>query len=295
MFFKLFNNMYNSIEKTSFTEYNVNDFIEKINFSCSVIEEAFKLIMPVNINNKYFNPHSKGPCSGLIADNSMVTLLMSNIAYKDKIHKDELVIKNRSIIIYHLLCDKTYLKNIDEKILKTLKAHDTLTYQAGGSFVDNECKSILNGKNLFTITKEQMSNLLDEILKYSLNNRKNKSSSNKRRTLNMFDNKFETEHITPFSSTWNGEIDIDRIGNMFPTLEKINGKRGNKNLEIYYTEENKGFTNLIIDLLPTNYDDFNIRNGKKTHITSVEKYNAYCEKNEQLYVKTLLDNLFINQ
>jgi hypothetical protein len=307
IFFKLFNNIYNSVEKTNFTQHNVNDFIEKVTFACSIIEEAYKLIMPVNINNKYYNTQSKGACSGLIAENAMVILLISNISHKDKTCRNELILENTCSIIYHLLCNKTYFK---EEEMEEFKNFDNLTYQAGGAFIYNECKNILNGKNIFTITKNDMSNLLYKILNCSINNRKNKSSSNKRRVLNMFDKilisnfwfvkisqfyigkTFETEHITPFSSRWEGEMDIDRIGNMFPTLDKINSERGNKNLEIYYKEENKDFTNLITDLLPSNYDDFNSRCGRKTSITCIEKYNEYCERNEKLYIKTLLDNLF---
>jgi predicted nucleic acid-binding protein len=331
IFFKLFDNIYNSVEKTNFTQHNVNDFIEKVTFACSIIEEAYKLIMPVNINNKYYNSQSKGACSGLIAENAMVILLTSTISHKDKTCRNELILKNRCIIIYHLLCNKIYFKKKNKKYTKEEEEEeeeemeemeedfkhfnklDKLTYQAGGAFIDNECKNILNGKNIFTITKNDMSNLLYKILNYSLNNRKNKSSSNKRRQLNMYDKilistfwyvkisqfyiekTFETEHITPFSSKWEGEMDIDRIGNLFPTLHTINSERGNKNLEIYYAEKNKDFTNLISDLLPSNYDEFNKRIGKtgrQTCIISIEKYNEYCERNEKLYIKTLLDNLF---
>jgi hypothetical protein len=315
MFFKMYNNLYESLDKTSFTNKNINDFIEKIIFACSIVRESYNLIMPVNINQKYFNSSAKLPYYGLIADNSMVTLLMSNIANKDKLERNDLVNKNRILIIYHLLCDKRYLKNMNDDCLKVIRSYDRLMYEAGGSFVDNACVKILNGENKFTITKEQMSKLLKHVTASSYNNKKSKSSSNKRRQLNIFDKillstfwfvkmskfyiekEFETEHIVPFASTWEeeGEIDIDRIGNLFPTLKEINGKRGNKNLDIYFKEENKSFTNLICDLLPLNYDEFNLRNGKKTSITSIEKYNEHCINNEELYMKTLLDNLFPDQ
>lgn len=315
LFFKIYNNLYGSIEKTDFIEDKVNDFINKVTFACGIIEEAYKLIMPENINNNYYSPQLNGINSELIADNAMVTLFISNIANKDKLLRDDIINKNRCILIYHLLCNKKYLKNINDEKLKVFMSYDKLIYQAGGNYTDNICLKILNGEvNMYTITREQMSNLLEEVLTCSFNNKKdNKSSSKKRRQLNMFDkilistfwfvnmsnyyikkNIFETEHITPFSSTCNGEIDIDRIGNLFPTLEEINGKRGNKNLEIYYKKENIGFTNLISVLLPSNYDDLNIRDGKKNNIISIEKYNEYCKKNEELYIKTLLDNLFPN-
>jgi hypothetical protein len=313
LFFKIFNNLYGSTEKNVFTEYNINDFINKITFSCEIIENAFKLIMPENINNRYFSPQLNGINSKLIPDNAMVVIFISNIVNINKLSKKEIINKNRCILIYHLLCDKKYLKDMNDDNFKFLKLNDKLNYQAGGNYIDNICAKILNGEDIFTISKNQMSYLLKEILKCSYINRLNNiSSSKKRRTLNLFDKIlistywyvnmskfyvnqiFETEHISPFSSTCDGEIDIDRIGNLFPTLENINSKRGNKNLEIYYKEENKGFTNFIANLLPSNYDEINIRDGKKNCINSIEKYNEYCKNNEELYLKTLLDNLFTN-
>lgn len=315
LFFKVFTNIYGSVlNKTNYTESNINDFIIKVTFACDIIENAFKKIMPENINNKYYNQQINGINSKLIPDNAMVILFISNIVNIDKLSEKEIINKNRCIIIYHLLCDKKYLKNINDENLKSLKFHDKLNYQPGGNFINNECAKILKGENIFIITKEQISYLLNEVLKCSYTNRlNNKSSSKKRRHLNMFDKilistfwfvnmsnyyskqTFETEHITPFSSTCEGDIDIDRIGNLFPTLDYINSKRSNKNLEIYYKPENIGFTNLISILLPLNYDEINKRDGKKNNISSIEKYNEYCNKNEELYIKTLLDNLFPNQ
>ena len=106
--------------------------------------------------------------------------------------------------------------------------------------------------------------------------------------------KYSTEHITPYSSVWEELIDINRLGNLFPTLEKINGSRGNSNLEIYFKEPNIGFTTFIRELLPENYSEFNIHNGRKTSITDINKYNEYCSNNEKLYIKTLVDDIFSN-
>jgi hypothetical protein len=105
--------------------------------------------------------------------------------------------------------------------------------------------------------------------------------------------KYSTEHITPYSSVWDELIDINRLGNLFPTLEKINCSRGNSNLDIYY-KSHPDFTNFIKELLPGNYNEINNHNGRKTTIVNINKYNEYCSNNEKLYIKTLVDDIFSN-
>jgi hypothetical protein len=106
--------------------------------------------------------------------------------------------------------------------------------------------------------------------------------------------KYSIEHISPYSSVWDGVIDINRIGNLFPTLDKINTSRGNSNLDIYFNSKNRDFTKFIKGLLPGNYNEINIQNGRKTNMTDINKYNEYCVNNENMYIKTLIDDIFNN-
>ena len=70
------------------------------------------------------------------------------------------------------------------------------------------------------------------------------------------DSVYSIEHIIPFSSIWSKTIDINRLGNLFPTLDIINKTRGNKNLDIYFEDDNRHFTRFIQDLLPIeNYNE----------------------------------------
>jgi hypothetical protein len=315
LFFKIFGYLYGSIEKDRFTHDIINGFIDKVLFACNIISQAYKTIMPVNINDNLFNKTSKNDCCKLIAKNPMTILFISVIANKDKI-SDNILIKNvRLVIIYHLLCNQKYLKNVSEENVKIIKTHDKLEYTAGGSYIDNICKSIIEHDNtkIFDISREIFQNLLNENLKSSLNEKTQyeERTTNKRRQLNFFDKilvsnffnkkmpnsylkeRYSIEHTCPYSSSWEGSIDINRLGNLFPTLEKINSSRGNNNLDIYYNTANIEFTKFIKELLPENYNIINSREGRKTTIVDIYKYNEFCNNNEKLYINTLIDDIFV--
>lgn len=316
LFFKIYHILYGSIEKDKFSHYNVNDFIDKILFACNIFSESYKTIMPVNINDNLFNKTSKNNSCELVPENPMTILFISIIANKNKIPPNILIKKIRLVVIYHLLSNQKYLKNVSEENIKIIKAHDKIGCVAGGNYIDTICKSILENENtkIFNINREIFMNLFNEILKSSLNEKtyEQERVTNKRRPLNFFDKilvsnffnkkmsnfylkeKYSIEHISPYSSEWDESIDINRLGNLFPTLEKINGSRGNSNLEIYFKPANIGFTNFIRELLPENYNEINNHNGRKTKIININKYNEFCSNNEKLYIKTLVDDIFSN-
>lgn len=314
LFFKIFGYLYNSTEKNSFTNENVNDFIDKILFSCRIISEAYKSIMPININDNLFNKSSKNESCKLIAKNPMTILFISVITNRNKVTDIMLVKKVRLVVIYHLLCNQKYLKNISEEDIKVIKTHDKLEYTAGGTYIDNICKNILENDNdkIFDINKNCFEELLNKNLESSLNEKTydQERVTNKRRQLNFFDKilvsnffnkkmpncylkeKYSIEHISPYSSQWDNSIDINRLGNLFPTLAAINSSRSNGNLEIYYNETNSNFTQFIKELLPENYSEINNHNGRKTAIIDINKYNYFCSKNEEKYIKTLVGDIF---
>jgi hypothetical protein len=316
LFFKIFGYLYKSIQKENFTEENVNDFIQKILFSCDIISNAYKSIMPKNINDNIFNVSSKNNTCKLVAKNTLAILFISVISNQLKISKENIIKEVKKAVIYNTLCSTTYLKNVSDENKEYIKSHNKLEYVAGTSHIDNMCKTILetDTMKIFNITKEQFEKLLNECLNSCLNEKefKNKESSRKRRTLNLFDkilvsnfyNKkmsnfyltgdYSIEHISPFSSKWeeNTSLDIDRLGNLFPTLDSLNKSRQNTNLEIYYKSEYIDFTKNIDELLPKNYDIINSYKDRKTNINDTNKYNEYCSINEKLYIKTLVDDLY---
>ncbi len=316
LFFKIYGYLYGSIEKECFTEPNVNDFIDKILFACSIICEAYRSIMPVNINDSLFNKTSKNDSCKLIAKNPTTILFISVIANRSKMSSNALIKNVRLVVMYHILCNQKYLKIQTEEEIKVIKTYDKMEYIAGGAYIDNLCKTIIEHDNtrIFCISKESFEYLLRENLKSSLNERTydEERVSNKRRQLNFLDKilvsnyfnkkmpncylkeKYSIEHISPYSSIWDGVIDINRIGNLFPTLDKINTSRGNSNLDIYFNSKNIDFTKFIKELLPGNYNEINIQNGRKTNMTDINKYNEYCVNNENMYIKTLIDDIFNN-
>lgn len=139
--------------------------------------------------------------------------------------------------------------------------------------------SKINGKK---ITKRRKLNLFDKIV---ISNYWNRNIPNK-----FLKEQYSIEHITPFSSIWENEIDIDRIGNIFPTFNEINIKRGNRDLEIY---KSCPLYNSIKPLLPMeNYNKINLYDNKKSTIISNELYNQYCLENEKNYISNLISELY---
>ena len=156
-----------------------------------------------------------------------------------------------------------------------MRAYDNIEYKSGGQFVDSSCRKILQSdrEQIFNLSKEQFTALLEENMRSSLKECE-KTNCKNRREINLFDkilisnfwNKkmsnyyldsvYSIEHIIPFSSIWSKTIDINRLGNLFPTLDIINKTRGNKNLDIYFEDDNRHFTRFIQDLLPIeNYNE----------------------------------------
>ena len=318
MFFKIFGILYGSLEKYKFTTENINSFIDNILFSCETLLKVYNTIFPKNINEKLFNKASVRNFDKLMSSNTLIVLFTSVIVNKDMECK-KLLNRIRVTITFHLLCNKYYTKNTPVNEFKSLQSYDKIQYEAGGSFIDNMCKSIIDGKeNIFdNVTESIMDSLLDMNIKSNINEETfiEKNTSKKRRKLNLVDKilmtnywnrkvsnvylneKYSNEHITPFSSEWEGELDIDRTGNLFPTLEKINCTRGNKDLSIYNQPEHSEFRNFIDDILPKDYDDIvyhgdNKKTNSKPKIHVKEKFDEYCKKNEDLYKKLLIDSLY---
>lgn len=313
LFFKMFKYLYGSISSNNYTQQNIDDFIDKINFACSIVHKAIEKIFPNNINQTLFNSSCiKYNDKEIIKKNSMAILLISNIANKDKYSEQDLINKNRICLIYHLLCNKNYLKKMDSIQIADFTKHDSIRHIAGGGYIDNLCRDIITRDNnkIFKLPKDIFKNLLSECIKSVVDEKAFNEKPSKRRKLTLLDKilfsnywnrnipnkhlsaKYSLEHITPFSSNWDGKMDIDRIGNIFPTFEHINTKRGNKGLEIYKTEKDSLYEN-IKEILPyAKYNEINKIENKKTTIISIEKYNTYCKRNEEIYINQLVDDIF---
>jgi len=311
LFFKIFKTLYGTISSSKFTQVIIDEFIEKITFSSEILSEAFNSIFPSNINENLFNKAAV-KCNSFIKKNALCILLISNIASRDMMSKSKLITETKKCIIYHMFCNSKFLKNIADEERLQFTAFDSIEYRAGGSFISNKCNTIINTNHdqIFDkITRDKFKHLLESCLYNTIQPCSFEEKPKARRKLNLLDkilmatywnrnipnkfisNVFSNEHITPFSSIFSGEIDIDRVGNMFPSFDDINKRRGNKDLTIY-KEECPEFYESIKVLLPVNYNAINVYKERKTTICLNDDYNKYCENNEKLMIDNLLDELY---
>lgn len=315
LFFKIYKALYGSYTNT-FTNKNVNDFKEKIMYSCNVFNKIILSIFTDKINNKLFNTSCQEKITTL-KKNNMFMLISCIIGFKNKNIDEFIIIKNlERCLLYHFMVSD--LKNKDKR--EEFKNYDSITYRAGGGFIENVTKNLLaNPENISNkLTEEMFNNLLCQLYieinnpyERKLENGKNKND--KRRPLkffektimfyfykqkipiNMLENEFSIEHICPNSSEWDGELDKDRTGNLIPIISTINSSRGNKHINEYYkTHNGTSFCKFIKDIIPeiNVYDNIISHKEKKPKIENNELYNNMCEENENKYKENFIECLF---
>jgi hypothetical protein len=315
LFFKLYKALYGSYTNT-FTSENVNDFKEKIMYSCDIFNKIILSIFTDKINSKLFNTSCQDKITTL-KKNNMFMLLSCIIGFKNK-KTDELTImkKLERCLLYHFMVSD--LKNKDKR--EDFKNYDSITYRAGGGFIENITKNLLSNPEIICnkLTEELFNNLLSQLYievnnpyERKLENGKNKND--KRRPLkffektimfyfykqeipiNILDNEFSIEHICPNSSDWDGELDKDRTGNLIPIISTVNSSRGNKHINEYH-KTNNGllFCKFIKDIIPeiNVYDNIISHEEKRPRIKSNELYNNMCKDNEQKYQQNFIKCLF---
>jgi hypothetical protein len=211
------------------------------------------------------------------------------------------------------------IKNKDKR--EDFKNYDSITYRAGGSFIETLTKNLLfipeNISN--RLTKVLFNDLLTQLYfevnnpyERKLDNGKNKNEKRRylkffektimfyyykeRIPINMLENEFSIEHICPNSSDWNGELDKDRTGNLIPIISKINTSRNNRHISEYYKNNSgESFCGFIKDIIPS-IDVYNkiVSHDKKPMIIDNELYNKLCEENEENYKQNFISCLFDN-
>lgn len=309
LFFRIFKLLYSDIQSTNFTTENIHEFIQNIIFSSEVLNKSYQLIFSKNINVNIFGKSTK-PNNNL-KKYPLILLLISNIVNRDKMSVKQLIQKNRSVIIYHLLCSGRYLKNLSDDEYASFREADTIHHREGSTWMPNVIKKLMTNEptKILDINKDKFMKLINTCVESSIHPKQFCDKNKKRRQLNLLDRilttnyyhrnmpqkyinqNYSIEHITPFSSSWNGEIDIDRLGNLFPTLNEINIHRSNKDLTIY-KDKYPEFYNIIINILPEKYNEINHYENRKTSIISNEKYNEYCLRNEKLFIDNLINELY---
>jgi hypothetical protein len=314
LFFKLWKTLYNSFIGT-FTTENVNDFIEKIYYSCDILQDTIYNIFTDTISNKLFNNTCQAKLNTL-KKNHLFMIISSIIGFKKKNEKKNVIVNHiEKCVTFHLFVGD--IKDKDSR--EDFKNNDSITYMAGGKFIENITKNLLSNPNIISnkLTPEVFDKLLNQLFNESnspyvrkLDNGKNKNDKRRKikffeKTLmfyyykekmpiNLLNNEFSIEHIMPNSSEWNGELDKDRTGNLIPIISNINSQRGNKHINLYKkTEEGKKFSEFIKDIIPNDevYDNI-IQYDRKPIIVNNVKYNEMCENNEKKYKENFISCLF---
>lgn len=314
LFFKIWKALHNSFIDT-FTTENVNNFIEKMYYSCDILQDTISNIFTHKINNKLFNNTCQCKLQTL-KKNNLFMLISSILGFKEKqIKKNKIIKELEKCLLYHFFVGD--IKDKDKK--EDFKIYDSMTYRAGGNLTENIVKNLLSDPYTISnkIEGEMFKKLIHQLLNEAnlpharkLDTGKNKNDKRRKikffeKTLmfyyykqkiptNLLNNEFSIEHIMPNSSEWEGELDKDRTGNLIPIISTINSQRGNRHINLYKkTKEGEEFCEFIKDIIPKDevYDSI-IKYDRKPTIVNKEKYNEMCEKNEKKYEENFIDCLF---
>ncbi len=314
LYFKLYKALYGTYINT-FTTANVNEFKETVLDSCDILNQIILSIFTDRINSKLFNNTCQDKLHTL-KKNIMYMIISSIIGYKRK-KTDRSIIKKslEKCLLYHFMVSD--LKDKDKR--EDFKNSDSITYRAGGGFIENVTKNLLSTPELISnkLTKALFNNLLCQLYAevntpYERKLENGKYKNDKRRHLkffektimfyfykeripiNMLEHEFSIEHICPNSSEWDGEIDKDRTGNLIPIISTINSSRGNRHISEYYKAKNgESFCEFIRDIIPGSdvYDKI-VSHERKPTIISNELYNNMCAENEEKYKQNFIGQLF---
>jgi hypothetical protein len=313
LFFRLYKLIYKKLDKETFITPNVNNFIEKINKCCYILERLSKKIFTEQINESLFNSSCKDKFK-TIKKNTAFILLSGMFGFlKSKLEDKVIMNKLEKVLLFHFMLDD--IKDTDKKA--DLRLSDSLSYQSDGG--RQQSKTMLNNPELISnkVTEESFNKLID-ILHGEQNIPderflpNNKKKNDKRRNLkfnqktlmfyyyknnvptNMLENEFSIEHICPNSSEWKGKIDKDRTGNLIPIISSMNSSRGNKHINSYRNcEEWEEFYNIIKDIIPDDqqYNEI-VDHNKIPFIKDNVSYNDLCKSNEEKYKINFIKCLF---
>ena len=307
LFFKIYRTLYNSLDSSVFTNENIRIFIDKINNATEILNEIYDNIFTDKLcgnNNKTFE-YCNGKINSLNTNN-LYLIIIGIIAYSNdkKIKKNTIISSIEKSILFHL-----FIFDIKDKKNKNEARKKDVLYCNNSS---EKAKEILdNPQEVFKISKPDfgavLTDLLSEGIKEKVFNSNNDRRSRKfyEKTLMYYyykkkvpfeflNNIFWVEHIIPFSSTWNNNIDIDRCGNIIPIIDYLNKKRSNNHINEYKKYDETNFIRNLDKIIPTEeiYNKIINHNEKKPQIISNDNYNEMCSKNELEYKKNFLSYFY---
>jgi len=317
LFFKLYKIIYRSLNK-SFSSKNVNEFIDNILYSCDILQAISKKIFTDTINDKLFNATCQKKIETL-KKNNLVVIIGCIIGFKSKkAAKSHIETEITKCLLYHFMID-----DIKEKVKReNYKKYDSITYRAGGGFIENTVSKILSNPEKINeyLPEEIFTDMIKDLIKENnnpderyINNDTGSKKKDKRRKLkfyekmlmfyyykqelsvNMFQYKFSIEHICPNSSEWKGKLDKDRPGNLIPIIAEMNISRNNKHIKKYEKMDAKfGFLKFIKNIIPkyTDYDKIINHDNNKPSIINNKLYEIMCQKNEKIYTENFIKCLY---
>jgi hypothetical protein len=288
------------IDNTFDTKHDINTFINTLEKSTELLNKY--------INDIYYNEDdtkkndTKKNSDKVIPKNSLLRILTylyvnNNVGLEKNI---------KAIILYHLLmaCSPKgkYVEESDKEKKKYFEEYDSLKYEPSSTFLQNKMKNIIEKKTFNVPPHDKMRELLEYINTKSINNI---ISDNKKRKKNTSDfikiclatyfnlmvpNSFklvnkELDHIIPFSSNYEGTLDVNRLGNLMYMNSSINNKKSNNMLTDKFIKDN----NLYYYHYPTETEYKQIINKNK--IICNNKYNIMCEKREKIFFDKIIESI----
>ena len=321
------------LKNEDFSNHNINDFITRICHACRILQECVDSLYPRSCNEQLFNSSA----NKRIMFNSKLylqVLLFSIIMKLKQEDHDEDIMKYKIKVIlyyselYNRIGNNKEYKDIKERLVvchplnNTTKGHwKEWMYQIKNNpnILFDKIKSTSNDDtSSCNLTPKVMEELIFTLLKKQ-SKMKVYTNKKKRRTLTMLDKflmghfyftsmplskqneEFSNEHIVCFSTHYDPEvkIDIDRLGNLFPTKKQINNDRKINDLSIYYQHDTfEDFSKYLKPILYSNDEYHQMIKYVKHHsnncptLANVEKYNEICDRNEKHYINNFITSIF---
>ena len=320
--FRLYSSIYGDLfELKNYTNNNIETFIDLLNKTYYELKALFDKMTRAAIESKQLNKMTGETLFKKLNGNKRF-LVLSLIARGIKNETlNNIKLKIQKFVLYEFFCSSITNKNKEDK--KIFLSYSPLTQPGGGALIDNLSKKYLNTPNNIDdgITKEIFSKVIDLLYQENIQKKTHmeKAKTNKRRKRKPYErilfhyyymikapqhyintHKFSDEHIIPFSSSWDGDLDIDRFGNIYPIIHTVNLKRGNKHINNYRNCNKPMYEYLLHmkNLIPSD-ETYNgiieyVENKPifKNNRQAVDSYDGLCERNEQEYKTNFLDIIF---
>ena len=319
LFFKLYRILYKdkgSID-TSFTTDHINQFIGLINQTIVILKKIYSTIFMEKLvgSSKIMDACNKK--IDTLKARQIYIIIVAIIGYIHKGEEETTMLRSiEKCILFHFFVNDINNKETRER----QRLYDVLPYESGAKQFETVIEKTYKTPSLICdkIKKEHMNEVLAILVKENCKDKvfdirpNGKDKVDKRRSRKFFEkallyyfykNKIPThflkynywiEHICPFSCSWEDEIDIDRLGNIIPIIDELNGKRGNKHISEYKKNDRLKFMDYMKDIIPTEdmYNQIVSHQGKKPHIAHSDQFTMMCERNEQTLINTFVDLLF---